>query len=287
MEEFKKQVEIKRQKVEVIRNYNSKGMIVPEGFKVKEVSLEKYMEDDEVRYSIDTQVMYQSVLDFINNLDIVETKGISSESIKYKFRLYNEHYEIVDICFCENNEILVDYERRVEYEDRKDVYYREDYSRYFQIVDDDFDINSLEEYFDEAMWKEEDEIIESLIPEGFQPVLFFMNKYSEDTVIKRRGDDTTVINNVVDFIKKIDIEDYEMGVYPECGYSISLFNSVNERVSIDFNEDNSIWYRYDYRVKDKKSDVYHFEGEFELYQISDSHFDAKRLEDIFSRLDDY
>ena len=288
-EEFKNQIELKRQEVEVIRNYDSKGMIVPEDFKVEEVSIRKYMEDDEVRHSTDSQILYRPVLDFINNLNIVETKEISSEAIKYKFRLYNEHYEIVDICFCENNEMLVEYERRVEYEDEKDVYYRDDYSRYFQIVDDDFDINWLEEYFDEAMWKEEVEFIESLIPEGFQPVLIFMNKYSEETVIKKNGDDTTVINDVVGFIKEIDIdiEDNEIDVYPERRYSISLFNSVNERVSIDFNEDSSIWYRYDYRVKDKKSEVYHFEGEFELYQISNSQFDSKRLEDIFSGLDDY
>jgi hypothetical protein len=287
MEEFKNQIELKRQKVEVIKNYNSKGMIVPEDFKVEEVSLRKYMEDDEVRYSSDSKIMYQPVLDFINNLDIVETKEILSESINYKFRLYNEHYEIVDICFCENNEILVEYERRVEYEDMKEVYYRENYSRYFQIVDDDFDINSLEEYFDEAMWKEEDEVIESLIPEGFQPVLIFINKYSEDTVIKKSGDDTSDINDVVDFIKEIDVEDYERGVYPELVYNISLFNNINEVVKIGFHEDNSIFYTYEYRVKDKENNVYQFEHEYEFYQISNLQFDANRLEEFFSRLDDY
>ena len=137
------------------------------------------------------------------------------------------------------------------------------------------------------MGKEDDEILDSLIPEGFQPVLIFMNKYSEDTVIKRRGDDISVINDVVDFIKKIDVEDYERGVYPERGYSISLFNSINEVVSIDFNEDNSIFYRYDYRVKDIKNNVYQFEHEYEFYQISNWQFDESRLEGIFLRLDYY
>lgn len=135
--------------------------------------------------------------------------------------------------------------------------------------------------------QEADEIMESLIPENFQPVLIFMNKYSEDTVIKRRGDDISVVNEAVDFIKDIDVENYEKGVYPECRYSMSLFNSVNEVVMISFNEDNSIFYGYTYKVKDKKTNSYHFEDEYEFYQISNSNFDIFGLEEIFSGLDDF
>src|SRR6056297_1047653 len=126
---------------------NSPEPLIPEDFQVSAVAFEKYLQSDNVRRKTDNNEMYQPLVDLISSLDLVEIEDVSDNPIRYKFDLYGDSLENINITVFENKEILVKYDLRIK-DENEDVYHYKQYTRFFQIVEEDFEVNELEEYFD-------------------------------------------------------------------------------------------------------------------------------------------
>ena len=82
-------------------------------------------------------------------------------------------------------------------------------------------------------------------------------------------------------IQELEIEE---DIYPEelySRYQIKLINISNDSLSISFYDDNTIWYRYNYRVKDSGSINFTYKKEYTVAKILNSEFDIEQLEDEF------
>ena len=135
--------------------------------------------------------------------------------------------------------------------------------------------------------EETDDLINSsLIPNDFKAVQVFMYKSREDAFIRRKTVDTHVINDITSMVQELIIEE---DIYPEemnSRYGINLINSSNENVSISFYDDNIIWYRYNYKIKDGDSINYIYKNEFTVARIINSEFDIGQLEDNFLQFEE-
>jgi len=273
---------------------NSPEPLIPEDFQVSAVAFEKYLQSDNVRRKTDNNEMYQPLVDLISSLDLVEIEDVSDNPIRYKFDLYGDSLENINITVFENKEILVKYDLRIK-DENEDVYHYKQYTRFFQIVEEDFEVNDLEEYFDvftvkpfkEAVFvKYKDESIEK----NFN--YLYIEKRTEAEYLEKETNNPEVIQDLLEVFAKYDVIEYDGRVkYGEHGdYRIRFSNiDTHEYIEINTSIENSLTVRTRTYVINKDDDKKIISHDYittnNSYRIKNGELNLDVIDDIFDRID--
>jgi hypothetical protein len=230
--------------------------LIPEYFQVSAVAYEKYLEDYKVRRKTDNNEMYQPLVDLINNLDLIEIEDVSNNSIRYKFDVYGDSLENINVNVFDNKEILVKYDLKVK-DEKEDVYHYQQHTRFFHITEEGFEVNDLEEYFDVFTVRSFNEAVISKyndknIEKNFNNL--YITKDTEGEYLEKETNNPEVIKELLEMFNKYDVIEYD-GSANYGDYHIRFSNTDTlEYLEINTRKDNSLTIRTRTYVVNKDDD---------------------------------
>jgi|LGVF01.2.fsa_nt_gb hypothetical protein len=118
--------------------------IIPEDFQVEYAIVYEKVNDETKR----TQYNFESIqpfIDYINNLNLNEIELFSYKDRDYSISFYNANKERIYIVLSENK-LIKQHNMKVK-DDKTNTYYYESYHSYFQISDDEYNLQTIDEFF--------------------------------------------------------------------------------------------------------------------------------------------
>lgn len=118
--------------------------IIPEDFQVEYVNIYKTT-DEHINVTEHNLDHIQYIVDYVNRLDADEVKNSYTEGTDYKMELYSTKNERIYLTFGED-EIKAQYNIRTK-DDKTNTYFYESKRAYFQISDDEYNLQTIDEFF--------------------------------------------------------------------------------------------------------------------------------------------
>jgi hypothetical protein len=265
--------------------------LIPEYFQVSAVAYEKYLEDYKVRRKTDNNEMYQPLVDLINNLDLIEIEDVSNNSIRYKFDVYGDSLENINVNVFDNKEILVKYDLKVK-DEKEDVYHYQQHTRFFHITEEGFEVNDLEEYFDVFTVRSFNEAVISKyndknIEKNFNNL--YITKDTEGEYLEKETNNPEVIKELLEIFNKYDVIEYD-GSANYGDYHIRFSNTDTlEYLEINTRKDNSLTIRTRTYVVNKDDDekvIKHgYITSHNNYRIKNSELNVDAIDNIIDKIE--